>query len=246
MDRYQAVFLDLFDTVVRFETTRLPTVRIGDREHPSTTDLLFDEVSPHAPGLDRAEFRRALRSLLATLREEKRVDHREISSDERFRRLLVGLGADAPGLAERLTDRHMEALTGCVLVPEGHPQLLADLRARFHLVLVSNFDCARHGRSLLVRTGLDRLFDAVVISDEVGWLKPHPSLFLGPASALGLAADAVLFVGDTPETDVLGAARSGMDSGWLNPRGEPFPEGLPGPTYEIRSLLELRRILLRP
>lgn len=246
MDRYQAVFLDLFDTVVRFDAARLPTVRIGDREQPSTADLLFDEIAPHAPGLDRTQFRRALRSLLATLREEKSAHHREISSDERFRRLLVGLGADAPGLAERLTDRHMEALTGCVMVPEGHPQLLADLRARYRLVLVSNFDCARHARSLLARTGLDRLFDAVVISDEVGWLKPHPSLFLGPASALGLAAEAVLFVGDTPETDVLGAARSGMDSGWLDARGDPFPEGVPGPTYALRALSDLRQILLHP
>jgi hypothetical protein len=34
-----------------------------------------------------------------------------------------------------------------------------------------------------------------------------------------------------------------MDVAWLNPGGEPYPEGLPAPTYTLAHLGELRAAL---
>jgi putative hydrolase of the HAD superfamily len=45
--------------------------------------------------------------------------------------------------------------------------------------------------------GLDDLFDAVVISDQVGYRKPDPAIYLLTASKIGIPPDACLFVDDT-------------------------------------------------
>jgi putative hydrolase of the HAD superfamily len=55
------------------------------------------------------------------------------------------------------------------------------------------------GRDLYPRATLDELFDAVVISGEVGLRKPDPAIFSFATEQLGVAPDACVFVDDTPE-----------------------------------------------
>ena len=87
------------------------------------------------------------------------------------------------------------------------------------------------------------LFEAVVISDQVGWRKPSPIIFHEALNRLHLDPADALFVGDRPEIDVLGAKRVGMAAAWVNPGAEPLPEGIPKPDYEVRALPELLALL---
>lgn len=64
-------------------------------------------------------------------------------------------------------------------------------------------------RPVLERGGLAPLVDAVVLSYEVGAVKPQPALFQGALAALGVAPERALMVGDNPEDDA-GAARLGV------------------------------------
>lgn len=59
------------------------------------------------------------------------------------------------------------------------------------------------------REGWDRLFDAVVISGEVGLRKPDPAIYLYAAEQLGLSPDECVFVDDLVP-NVRGAAQVGM------------------------------------
>ena len=59
------------------------------------------------------------------------------------------------------------------------------------------------------RAGWDELFDAVVISGEVGLRKPDREIFLLTARRLGLRPEQCVFVDDFP-VNVRGAARAGM------------------------------------
>ncbi|WNJ87950.1 HAD family hydrolase [Bosea sp. 685] len=52
--------------------------------------------------------------------------------------------------------------------------------------------------------------DALVLSFEVGLVKPQPEIFHLVCEQLGLSAAQILFVGDTPEADVLGPQAVGM------------------------------------
>lgn len=64
-------------------------------------------------------------------------------------------------------------------------------------------------RPLLAREGLLDLFDAVVLSFQVGAVKPDAAIFDAALAALGVERRAALMVGDSVEADG-GAARHGI------------------------------------
>lgn len=91
--------------------------------------------------------------------------------------------------------------------------LLASLRGRgIKTGLVANSwpDPARLLRGDVERFGLSELFDAIVFSEEVGYRKPQPEIFLHALDQLGVEPEDAMFVGDRLGADVQGAARVGM------------------------------------
>jgi putative hydrolase of the HAD superfamily len=86
---------------------------------------------------------------------------------------------------------------------------LDGLAARgIRLAVISNWD--ERLRGLLRLLGLDRYFEAFVISCETGFPKPSPVIFERAAMELSLPADAILHVGDSVEMDVAGARAAGF------------------------------------
>src|SRR5215469_7841357 len=51
---------ELFGTLVHFDPARLPVVRVGARDAPSTLPALDELRARHAPGVELAAFRQAL------------------------------------------------------------------------------------------------------------------------------------------------------------------------------------------
>ena len=80
--------------------------------------------------------------------------------------------------------------------------------------------------------------DALVISSEVGFRKPHPAFFQAVCERLGLAPRQVLCVGDDIENDVRGALRAGL-SAMLLDRGFERPHDFPH-VPDLTALLESR------
>ena len=65
-------------------------------------------------------------------------------------------------------------------------------------------------RELMRREGIRDYFGATVFSEEVGYGKPDPRIFLAVAERLGLRPSNLLHVGDNIENDVGGAQSAGM------------------------------------
>ncbi len=65
-------------------------------------------------------------------------------------------------------------------------------------------------RDLLDQFGMTRFFSTQIYSDEVQSWKPDPRMFDEAVFALGTPKQDVLFVGDTPEADILGAQSYGI------------------------------------
>ncbi|MEE9278414.1 MAG: HAD family hydrolase [Dehalococcoidia bacterium] len=111
-----------------------------------------------------------------------------------------------------------EAIHGSALhlPPEllpGAAETLDELRRRgLRLALVSNTGLSPGStmRQVVDDLGIGRNFTAQVYSDEVGAWKPDARMFDEAVFALGVAAKDVLFVGDTPEADIVGAQAFGM------------------------------------
>ena len=244
---YRAVLFDLFDTLVWFDRNRLPEVRVDGRVIRSTAGHLHQAFRPFAPGVELTEF---VEALLWSWQQAERVrgeTHREVTAPERLRLLIGRLGLEASVLAPEaipvLLATHMRELSRAVLFPPHHAALLRELRARYRLAVVSNFDYAPTARGILEREGIDHLFETVVVSDEVGWRKPQPVIFETALRRLGVSNREAVYVGDRPDLDVAGAHGVGMDAVWINRDGSPLPPEIRPPEFEIRDLEELTRIL---
>jgi len=84
--------------------------------------------------------------------------------------------------------------------------------------------------------GLASYLDLVVTSQEIGWNKPHPPIFLAALERAGLKASQAVYVGDQHNVDVVGARGVGMKAILLD-RYDFFPEITDCP--RIRTLAEV-------
>jgi putative hydrolase of the HAD superfamily len=138
------------------------------------------------------------------------------NDDKDWWRQLVDLVIDevAPNLSELDRDNFFEiayehfAEAG---VWELYPEVidvLEELRPRFQLAVVSNFDGRL--RIILERLGISGFFKRVFVSSEVGADKPDPEIFRRALKFMQLAAHEVLHVGDDPERDWNAATSAGL------------------------------------
>lgn len=116
------------------------------------------------------------------------------------------------------------------------PEALRRIRMRGHAMgLISNTD--EDLRPFLARDGLLNLFEVVLLSFEVGRIKPDPEIFLEAARRLKLRPQDCVHVGDDATYDVEGAKAAGMTPILLQRKGKAEGSGL-GVTV-ISSLNEL-------
>jgi putative hydrolase of the HAD superfamily len=87
-------------------------------------------------------------------------------------------------------------------------EVLKQLRRRFQLAIVSNFDGRL--RVILERLGISKYFGDIFVSSEIGAEKPDPEIFRRALKFLGLHPENVLHVGDDPERDWQAATIAGL------------------------------------
>ena len=233
---YQAVFFDLGGTLFSYaqigRSPNSPVLRAVKR--------LRIEVEPRAIG--RA-FRTASRE--AYLRHGKRrfYLHRELFRDI-FRGFARELGQEA---SEEFLDwfqaAQREAMLEQMKLREDCLPTLRALRERgLYLSIVSNID-DDYLLPLVEKSGLDQVLDHWTSSEEARSCKPDRGFFELALRKAGVAADQVLFVGDSPEHDIQGARNVGMTSVLIVEDGNPPPLQMGDvkvePHHEIRSLSEL-------
>jgi FMN phosphatase YigB (HAD superfamily) len=249
MPRYSTVLFDMFDTLVRLNRDRLPSVQLGGREVRSSVACLYPVAAAALPGVTLEGFYDAFLGSYRDAERQRGMDHREIPALERFGFCYARLGVDPTTvpreLTERLIDLHAGTLAGVAEPLPGRHDLLEWLAGRYRLGLVSNFDYSPTVWRILQDGAILDRFDVLIVSDAVGWRKPSPRIFEMAFARLGVGAPECLFVGDRPDIDVAGAKAVGMDAAWLNPEGLALPEGLPGPDFTLACLADLRRVLER-
>jgi putative hydrolase of the HAD superfamily len=123
-------------------------------------------------------------------------------------------------------------------------QTLETLRPRFKLGLVTNGP-SRTQRPKIEQFQLINYLDLLIVSEEVGVAKPDPAIFAIALERLGVPASEALFVGDSPEFDLRGAAAAGIPFIWMNPRREKLPADVVQPIAVIERLTELLPLLNR-
>jgi putative hydrolase of the HAD superfamily len=128
---------------------------------------------------------------------------------------LAGVSGDASDYEARrweLVERNFD------LYPDV-TDCLARLRAAgLRLGVITNNESV-HQRRKLATVGLSAVFDAVVISGEIGHAKPSAEIFRHGCSTLGVDPGAAMHVGDLLDVDARGAAAAGLRGVWLDRPG---------------------------
>ena len=142
-----------------------------------------------------------------TMREDR--DRGKMTVAQSFERTLRALGAEpGPDLLADLTRRDAEFSRAYVRLCDDTVPFLTWLRSRgIRIALVSN--CADTTRALLDYLGIIPLVDAVVLSCEVGSVKPYPEIYVTALEELGVAAVDAVFIDDQP-TFCVGAEAVGV------------------------------------
>jgi HAD superfamily hydrolase (TIGR01549 family) len=93
---------------------------------------------------------------------------------------------------------------------EGAKKLIKQAQQRGKVGLISNFTYAPVIYKSLRKLGISEFFNAVVVSNEVGWRKPSVHIFQEALNRLQVQADEAVYVGDSPIEDIKGAKQIGL------------------------------------
>jgi putative hydrolase of the HAD superfamily len=224
----RAVFFDAVGTLIRPEPPA-PVVyaavgrRFGSRRDAADIAVRFGEAFRREEAWDRAQG----------------LQTSEAREFQRWRRIVGAVLDDVSDLDACFEElfAHFGRPGAWACDAEAGPTL-AELAGRgLTLGVASNYD----SRLRSVAAGLAALRPAshLVISSEVGWRKPAAGFFRAIEEAVGLPAGAILYVGDSRESDYEGARRAGLRAVLLDPRGEDDSADL----VRVRSLSRLKTAL---
>ena len=174
----------------------------------------------------------------------KALERGEITKPElqrkRFRDLEAALPVSFP--ADSMGMRYMELLgEGSDLLP-GALEICRELSRTYSLYLVTN-GVARTQENRLNHSGIKEYIRGMFVSEAVGVAKPDFRYFQYVFAHIpGFRPEQALMVGDSLTSDIRGGINAGIDTCWVNAKGEPRPAGWPI-TYEIADIRGLRTVL---
>ena len=200
---YDAVLLDLYDTIVWSEWFRLReaiAARIGDDIEADRLQEAFERTRP-ARGV--GEFGSVEGDMAAVLQ-------------------AAGVTYDATLLSELVELERAHLANGVHLYDDAFPALTSLRERGVKTALVSN--CSHSTRPVVERLGLDTAFDRVILSYETRAMKPDPAIYRAALEQLGsVPAERALFVDDQPQY-CDGGSSIGLDARLLLRANEDSPE----------------------
>ena len=207
MDHIRAIGFDLFNTLITVEPQTLQEAH----------SRLFSSLIESGFQLEEDAFKKAHRQAAMDHLAECQTSGRETHNRFWISAALADQGYEvAPddlriaGAVERYFSAFLEF---CHLIP-GTGHMLEILKKSYRLGLLTNFTHGPAARNILDHLGITSFFCIILISGELGYRKPHPSVFLKLIEQFGVETEQILYVGDDPEPDIKGARAVGLQPVW--------------------------------
>jgi putative hydrolase of the HAD superfamily len=210
----RAITFDLWDTIVHDDSDEPKRKAQGlktkkeERRH-----LLWDALNRQQP-IEWERVKLAYDVADAAFNKVWHDQHVTWPIGERLQVALKGLGRTLPEteFAKVVTaHEEMEVMIRPDLIP-GIREALEGLHGRYKTCIVSDaiVSPGRCLRRLLESYDLARFFDGFAFSDEVGYSKPHRSMFEAAARQMGVGLEEIVHIGDRDHNDVKGPQALGM------------------------------------
>ena len=166
--------------------------------------------------LNPQNLERAFHAAWEKMPQRAAIDGPRENDDKGWWRELVDLVLDqvAPSLSEFDRDNFFEiayehfAEAGVWEIYPEVPGVLEQLRRRFQLAVISNFDGRL--RFILQHLGISKFFSHVFISSELGADKPDPEIYRRALKLIDRKPTEVLHVGDDSQRDWKAARAAGL------------------------------------
>jgi putative hydrolase of the HAD superfamily len=92
------------------------------------------------------------------------------------------------------------------------------------------------------KSGIKKYFNHIIISGEVGIGKPNIEIFNEVLNKFKAIKDNIIYIGNSPRSDIDGAKNAGFYTVWINRDGKQY-EGKHKPDKTIKNLKEIFKII---
>ena len=222
-----SVFLDLDDTIFDFHKAEAIALEDTLREMGITPNQI---LTARYSEINLAQWKRL----------ELGIATREEILTDRFKIFFEEIGADVDARKARQT---YEDKLGCGhYFIDGAEELLDNLKGKYRLFLASNGTAAVQVRRI-ASSGIEKYFDAIFISQTVGYDKPSKEYFDKCfASIPNFSKKNAIIIGDSISSDIKGGINAGIKTCLFNPKHRKNETDVK-PDFEIFSLSEIPTLL---
>jgi putative hydrolase of the HAD superfamily len=92
----------------------------------------------------------------------------------------------------------------------GVPEMLCELKKDYKLGVITNFMDGATCREIFTKLGYYEIFNTLIVSHELGYMKPAEILFNTALEGTGSKSESSIMVGDTYSADIIGGNQAGM------------------------------------
>jgi len=207
MENIKAIGFDLFNTLITMEFEALK-----DALSRLTSSLKANGLAIEHNAFVKAHSEAVLEFLERTKRDGKE-SHNRFWISTALSKLGQEVPPDSPHISAAV-DTYFSAFIQYARLIPGTKEMLTTVRQTYRIGLLSNFTHPPAANQIIAELDLEPFFDVVLISGDLGYRKPHLSVFEALIDQLGVEKEEIAFVGDDPEADVEGALRAGLQPVW--------------------------------
>ena len=145
-------------------------------------------------------------------------------------------------IAEAFNADYQVTLGDFVVFEPNAKEVLEAQKGKYRLIAVTNGTKVAQTKKLKT-SGLEKVFDAVYISEDVGIEKPNKEYFDAVFLAEGIEDKSeAIIIGDSLTSDILGGNNAGIDTCWYN-KNHAINKSTSNVTYDIDDLKKIMDIL---
>lgn len=231
MQRYKNLFIDLDDTIYDFSAaSREAFMETYELLH---YDRFFDSFNHYYSIYEPYNLE------LWHIYGEGKITKEELNK-RRYSYPLEVVGIKDQELADTFCREALGRIPTKNRLIDGAIELLEYLRPKYNMYILSNG--FKELQSHKMRTaGIDKYFDALILSEDIGVNKPNRELYEYALEKTGSKLEESIMIGDMFETDIVGAANIGMKQIYFNPKKKESHTF--APTYMVTELLQIKDIL---
>lgn len=210
----QFIYFDLDDTLTDHKISARHTL----------VDLYekYVKATPNAPDADRfvSEYEQVNRAKWIAYSKNE-IEKEEVKYG-RFRDTMMQLGVNGWPV-DKMSEEFLSISQKYWHWIEGAEKAFEAIRQEYPCGIITN-GFSEIQEIKFEHFGMAELADPLLISEEVGTMKPNKELFEYAANLVGHPSHELLYVGDSITSDVAGGLGAGWKVAWYNPDGQILPD----------------------